>query len=266
MFYAISKVLYVLVQPSVSLVLLMVLGAVIALRSRKPSWWRRLGTWVFGLAAFASLLIALTPIHRVILMPLENRFERPASLTKVDGIIMLGGASNIGVSNTRSISELNSAADRFFGSVMLAKQFPEAQLLFSGGKSVLVSGTQTEADMLAALAVEFGIEQERIVIESQSRNTFENAVLTKQALGDKAESGTYLLVTSAFHMPRSMGLFRKAGLKVLPWPVDYQTPLTTEFNPRAIENIVNFDLAFKEWIGLVAYRLSGKTDALFPSP
>jgi uncharacterized SAM-binding protein YcdF (DUF218 family) len=104
-------------------------------------------------------------------------------------------------------------------------------------------------------------------MERLSRNTEENATLSKALAGPKPGE-RWLLVTSAYHMPRSVGLFRRAGFAVEPYPVDWRTSrenLLTPFN-LAGEGLERTDLAIREWMGLAAYRISGKTSELLPGP
>jgi uncharacterized SAM-binding protein YcdF (DUF218 family) len=113
-----------------------------------------------------------------------------------------------------------------------------------------------------------GIEKSRLIIERNARNTIENAEFSK-ALAAPKPGERWLLVTSAVHMPRSVGLFRKIGFAVEPYPVDWRTRGLADiwtFTPLATEGLVRTDLAMREWIGLVAYRLTGKIDDLLPGP
>ena len=111
-----------------------------------------------------------------------------------------------------------------------------------------------------------GVEESRLVLENRSRNTYENAVFTREMV-EPQPGETWLLVTSAFHMPRSVGLFRKAGFDVTPWPADYRTAGTERIGPaqdNVADSLQNLSVATREWIGLVAYRVTGRIDSILP--
>jgi uncharacterized SAM-binding protein YcdF (DUF218 family) len=155
---------------------------------------------------------------------------------------------------------------------MLAHKFPESKIAFTGGPAGILYESDTEAKGAEALLTELGIARDRLVLESEARNTYQNAVLLKAKLEREHALGPgkrWLLITSAYHMPRAMGCFRKAGLIVEPWPVDYRTrgkaDLTRPFG-KVSEGLRRVDMASREWVGLFVYWLTGRTDTLFPAP
>ena len=107
----------------------------------------------------------------------------------------------------------------------------------------------------------------RLVLEDKSRNTEENAVFTKR-LVDPKPGERWLLVTSAWHMPRSVGAFRRAGWEVLPWPVDYRSGASygETLENSLPDKLGNLDGAVHEWLGMLGYRLMGRSATLFPGP
>lgn len=192
----------------------------------------RLRKWALPVIGVTTLYSAAgqLPYAYALVPPLENRFQAPQTLanTSVKGIIALGGDFN-----------------RMVEAVRIAKQLPHARLIISGrGENRWVDYARKE-----------GIDSDRLIDELQSRNTFENAQFSSKLLRP-APSERWVLVTSAAHMPRAVGSFRRAGFSVIPWPVRSKRP------GRAPSNSV----AKHEWLGLVAYRLLGRTDALFPGP
>ena len=127
---------------------------------------------------------------------------------------------------------------------------------------------EADADTAPRMLIALGVASDRLVLENQSRNTHENAVFTRDLLQPESTQ-SWLLITSAFHMPRSVSLFRRAGFTVVPWPVDYRT--TGDERPgfaqdNAIDSLTNTTIAIREWVGLVAYRVTGRTDSVFPAP
>ncbi|MGN6536897.1 MAG: YdcF family protein, partial [Mesorhizobium sp.] len=143
-----------------------------------------------------------------------------------------------------------------------------ARVVVTGGTGTLVLEGEGDGVSAPRLLTALGVAPERLVLESQSRNTYENAVFTK-ALVTPKPGETWLLVTSAFHMPRSKALFDKAGFPTVPWPVDYRTSGregVSLFADNEIDSLQTTMIAVREWIGLVAYWLTGKIDTPFPGP
>jgi uncharacterized SAM-binding protein YcdF (DUF218 family) len=163
---------------------------------------------------------------------------------------------------------LDNAASRLTSGVALALRYPKARLVFTGGSSDLGATDLDEAGAVHRLWTSLGIPEARMAFENKSRNTFENAIFTRDLVAPKAGE-TWLLVTSAAHMPRSMGIFRQARFPVVPYPVDYHTfGDRRDWYPK-LDMLHNFDRMFiagHEFAGLLAYWLTGKTNALFPAP
>ena len=227
------------------------------------------GRIILTRAIILLVIMAFTPLGHWILLPLEERFSQPTTKRNVMapyGIIILGGSVNTVVSRARSSVAINESGERLIEAGYLARRFPKAKILFSGGSGQILYSGMTEAAAVKPVFSQMGIAPHRIIYENRSKNTWQNASYTKQLL--KLDSNRrWLLVTSAYHMPRSMGCFRKAGINVIPWPVDYRTRGDSDiyrFFSRASEGLKRVDIGIREWIGLIVYRLSGRTDTLFP--
>lgn len=264
MFYALSKILWFCLQPSSLIGLALVLGLVALARDRV-----RLGRRLLMGGTLALMIGGLAPFSDLLIAPLENRFER-ADLGSgpVHGILVLGGAEDPRLSASRDVMSLNEAAERITETVALARRYPQARIVFSGGSDALITTKPPEAETAGKLFVALGIEPSQMTLEAKSRNTHENAIFTRDLIQQKPGE-RWLLVTTAWHMPRSMGCFRKAGLVVEPWPVDYRTPQAFEWfrlYSSLPEGLRRLDFVMKEYIGLIAYRLTGRIDALFPGP
>jgi len=261
MSFFLSKVLWELVRPSTLLLLTATLGTLL-LYSR----WHRPGRNLVSISLVLVLLPAAVPIAAVLEGPLENYFPPPSLPAQIDGVIVLGGAENPGTSAARGQVVLNGAGERLLKGLELAQRYPQATLVFSGGSSALFGGGVTSATVAERLFGDFGIDRERVVLERRSRNTYENARFTFEEVQPRPGEA-WVLVTSAMHLPRSVGLFRKAGWRVIPYPVDYQSSGRAPLAPslRFLEELDQVDDAFREWVGLIAYRLLGRTDALFPA-
>jgi uncharacterized SAM-binding protein YcdF (DUF218 family) len=267
MFFYAAKVLTFLCQPSSALLFMIAAGLVLVMRGRKL----RAGHWLIGLGAAGYLAAGILPVGNLLVMPLEQRFASvppPAGGEPITGIILLGGFEDGWVSKGRDTLGLNEAAERLTEGVRLAKMHPEAKLVFTGGVGGLLSGGVDAATPIGQWLQDMGIAADRIVLEGKSRNTEENATFTRDLVSPKP-GDRWVLVTSAFHMPRAMGVFRHAGFDVIPFPVDYRTYGPVDLT-RLFESIPDglkrTDFAFKEWVGLLMYRLSGRTGELFPGP
>lgn len=262
MFFTLSKILWFLLSPVNLSLALALLAAVLAFTRLA-----RFARWL-GLGAVTILvLLAFSPLPRALVRPLEDRFPQQAiGSARIDGVIVLGGA--VGVA--RGDVVFNSAASRMTKAVEIARAHPEAKIVFTGGSANLVSPvTDTEADGARLLFLALGLPESRLVFEDKSRNTIENAAFTRR-LVDPKPGERWLLLTSAWHMPRAMGVFRQAGFDVEAFPVDYLSrgeradfllPIR-----KAPLGLGIADDGFKEWVGLVAYYLAGHSDALLPGP
>jgi uncharacterized SAM-binding protein YcdF (DUF218 family) len=258
MAFVLSKLLWALLSP-VSLIFLALLGA----------WWWHRRRPVLSRALIAAPLLFLAalaalPLVHWVSAPLEQRFPVPEP-EKIDGIIVLGGALEL--ANTIDLRQpaLNGAAERMTMAVALTRRYPQARLLFSGGSGLVRSHTYNESQVARALFESLGVDPAHTLYEDRSRNTWENALYSKQ-LADPKPGQTWLLVTSAWHMPRAVGCFRRAGWQVVPYPVDYLGNDAELFKLDDADQLAALTVVLHEWIGLFAYHAMGRTDAWFPAP
>lgn len=265
MFFYIAKVLWFLLQPSSLMVGAVLAGAGLATTKRY-----RLGRRLLWGGGIALIVCGLTSVGDLLIRPLEARFPRAdvADGTAIAGIIVLGGAEDGGAADSRQLAALNEAAERYTETLAMARLLPHARIVFTGGSGALLARQTPDAEVAGRLFVALGIPTERLTLEGESRTTFENALFTARLLHPKPNE-RWLLVTSAWHMPRAMGSFRRAGFRVEPWPVDYRTPRRldlTQFRSSIPEGLRRIDFVTREYVGLVAYYLTGRTDALWPGP
>jgi uncharacterized SAM-binding protein YcdF (DUF218 family) len=269
MFFYLAKGLWFLLQPSTLIALLIGYGAILIWTG-----WARWGRRFVTIGAILLLLAGLSPLGNALILPLEDRFPR----TNLDdpppptGFILLGGAEDRLVGAARHAPTLNEAGERIVEAAILARRFPEAKIAFSGGDAGILYTSDSEAQGAQALLTAIGVAQDRLILEANARDTYENAAFLKEQLAKQGELGAgkrWVLITSAYHMPRAMGAFRKAGFDVEPWPVDYRTrgeaDLARPFD-KVSEGLRRVDVASREWVGLLAYWLRGRSDALFPAP
>ena len=264
MFFVLSKTIGVMLLPTNFLIGLGLIGAIL-LATRFARTGRRLVVTALVLLAIAGF----SPLGNLLLNPLEQRFPPWVSAPSApDGIIVLGGSIDPDLSIAHDTTVVRSAPDRITAAAGLAHRYPNARIVFTGGSSNLISNDAKEADFAAALFESLGVSASRLTMERSSRNTQENAEFTR-ALAAPMAGQRWLLVTSAFHMPRSVGLFRKAGFAVEPYPVDWRVggrDNLFSFSNQATDGLGRTDQAVREWVGLVAYRATGRIDELLPRP
>ncbi len=262
MTFVLSKVLWFIVNPGNALLLSLLLGLALLMAG-----WRRSGRFFTGVAVLGFVLVTVLPVGKL-MQVLEDRFPPVAELPgHIDGIVVLGGSVSLEVSEKRGQVAFGGYAERLTTFVTLARRYPDAKLVFTGGSGALTLTDVREADVAKQLMAELGLDVGRVVFERNARNTHDNAVFAKRA-ADPQPNETWLLITSAFHMPRAVGCFRQAGWDIVPYPVDFTTSGKKGFS-------LGFHLsgglnalgdALHEYIGLAAYYLMDRTDTLFPGP
>jgi uncharacterized SAM-binding protein YcdF (DUF218 family) len=263
MTFIFGKLVWLVLQPGNLLLICLLVGVLILLFSR----WRH-GRILVVLATIGFLLVAVLPIGPAMLLLLEERFSRPAALPeKIDGIVLLGGAVNPGLSQAYGETVFGDGVGRVLTAVTLARRYPQARLVVSGGEAGFFPIGYSEARATLGFLLDEGIARSRIVLEERSHSTHENATYGKELL-HPAAGETWLMVTSAYHMPRAVASFRGAGWTVIPYPTDYRIDPASGLNPHfnLAAGLDALTLAGKEWVGLVAYRLLGWTPQLFPAP
>lgn len=258
--FVLSKLFWAVASPDSLIVILLMLG--IAARLAR---WRWIGRALFGAGALLVFAITFLPMGDWLLRPLETRFPRPVLPESVDGIIILGGGIDEHLTQAWGQPKVTEAASRLIMGVGLARKYPAARVLYTGGSASIQHPDESEADTAGVVLATMGVEGDRVILEKRSRNTLENAVFSKDLVQPKPGE-TWVLVTSAYHMPRSVGVFRRAGWSVVPFPVDYGIMPTREFDPSFLAGLNAVFWGSKEWIGLLFYYAADRTDALFPGP
>ena len=263
MFFLASKIFWFVAEPVSLAIVVGVLGLLLGFTR-----FARAGRALMAGAIIALAVGLLTPLGALLLQPLEDRFPPPsADIPAPAGIIVLGGAMDAERSEARGQIFLTSDGSRLTTAVELARRYPAARLVFTGGLGTFREGPP-EAIGARKLWISLGVPAERMTFEAKSRDTWENALYTRDLVKPKPGE-TWLLVTSAWHMPRSVGIFRHLGFDVIPYPVAYRTfgdERDFLLAPHMNDRVFMLDFVVREWVGLLAYRLAGKTDALFPAP
>jgi uncharacterized SAM-binding protein YcdF (DUF218 family) len=263
MFFILSKTVGFIAVPSNLLVMIGLAGIALL-----PTRFGRAGRRLVVASVILIAAIGFLPVGNALILPLEEHFPRwdPMRGTPT-GIIVIGGVINPENSVARGQVSLDEAAERLTETAGLARQYPTARIVFSGGNANLFSGP-SEADFAGRFFENLGLPRDRITIESQSRTTAENAIFTKRLIAPKPGE-RWLLVTSAYHMPRAIGAFRQAGFPVEAYPVDYQTAGWEDlwkFSGSLAGGIVKTNAAVREWLGLFVYWVTGRISVLFPEP
>jgi uncharacterized SAM-binding protein YcdF (DUF218 family) len=249
-----SKLLTFAIEPLFWVLILLACGLLL-LRLRP-----RLGRGLAWTALLVLIASFWTSGSEVLVRELESRYPPSATIDMHQqvGVVVLGGAlSSPELWAAHHQVGLNKQAERMTEAVALLRQYPHLQLLFTGGIAK-VSGTgATEAERAKVFFDAMGVDPSRVVYEASSRNTYENALYSATLPGvDKRQP--WLLLTSAFHMPRAMGVFDRAGWHVTPWPVDYRTtPHDSWFDFSLQYGPALWSLALHEWLGIWAYKAAG---------
>ncbi|NHO20659.1 YdcF family protein [Acetobacter oeni] len=257
--FLIGKLLTIAMLPTAFLIETLLLGLI---------FYRfRSGRFLIMAAASGLAICLVFPVDQWAIRPLDDRFPQvkmpPAH---IDGIIVLGGSVDDVTSEDRQTPVTGTAGDRLTTFAILARHYPNAKLLFTGGSGDIVQGITNEAKWVHILFDGLGLPPDRVIYENHSRTTRENATESFALIHPKPDE-TWILVTSASHMPRSVGVFRKAGWHIIPWPVGYMSRDRLKSYTLSLgTRMAILDWAAHEWIGMVAYRAHGWTDALFPGP
>ncbi len=263
MFFTVSKVFFFFAQPSSLIVFLIAAGGAAWLVGL-----RRTGRWLAGIGVALFLLPTATPLGMLFLSEIENRFPRPAAdVPAPEGIVLLGGFTNARMLEARGVIGLGDGTPGVFEVAELAKRWPGVPIVLAGGSNGLISqSAASEAELMKRLLVALGVAPERLVLEDASRTTWENAIYSRDLVKPRP-GARWELVTTAFHMPRAMAAFRAAGWTgIVARPSAYMTDEHVGLRPPMLWGLIAVDVAVKEWLGIVGYRLTGRAKELLPRP
>lgn len=263
MFFTLSKYLWIVIDPANLFFILMALG-VLMLTTR----WARSGRRLLSVLVLFGVFISTVPVSDWGLWHLENRFPTVSALpATLDGIVVAGGIVDPVRSKERGQPVLGGAVERLTSMVALARSYPDAKIIFSGGAGDPAWPKLREAHYIAPFLIDMGLDPARVIFEDQARNTAENARITYQ-MAEPKTGENWLLVTSAFHMPRAMGTFRKAGWTLQAYPVDFNTSpnFVWQFFFNFSRGLIRLSQLSHEVIGLVVYKLTGRSSSFFPAP
>ena len=258
MLHYLSKLTTILWQPLAWVAVVLLVGVVLLLVDSPRS--RRFGKLFCAGAAVLLLLLGWRPLPNALLRSLEDRYAAPSgSLREYYGMVVLGGVFRGEDGRGHGQIALGCAGERVVVPVPIMNQYPHMRLLFTGGDASIFPGRrEPEADVARAYFERMGTDMARVLTESKSRNTYENATLSRDVPGvDPVKP--WLLVTSAVHMPRAYATFRKAGWNVTPYPVDYDTTVGQSWLGYGLyDGVTAWQTALREYLGLAFYRLAGR--------
>ena len=252
--FLLSKLVGLAAEPVFWVVLVLLIAVV--LLPRRPQAARR---WV--LTALTILLLGgWAPLPDALLRHLERQYPDPPPVPAQSyvGVIVLGGATESGYVNEGTEEpQVNGGAERMTTVLPLLRQAPDLQVVFSGGEGQYFGSGPSEAERARRFFVQLGLDPQRVRMESQSRNTYENAVFTARLSGIDPHK-PWILITSASHMPRALAVFRKQGWNVTPYSVDFNTGLSTPWTSYSLGISGKWYIALHEYLGILAYRLTGR--------
>jgi uncharacterized SAM-binding protein YcdF (DUF218 family) len=248
--FVLSKLLSAITQPLFWLSLWWLLALVLLPR------FRRLASSMLWTGLLALGLLGFNAAPDSLLRSLESQYKAP-NLTQINpyaGVIVLGGATGSpSVYKAHGQVPLGDAAERMTLPIGLMRKFPNFELIFSGGEGRLVPTGTTEAELAGVFYTEQGVDMKRVTLEAKARNTRENASQVAALLGERCKQ-PWLLVTSAWHMPRSMAEFEAVGCNVTAFPVDFRTGEETSWTKYAMaESLMSWQTALHELLGMAVY-------------
>ncbi len=261
MFYTLSKMAWAFLSPLNLIYLLVTFGLLIRFLGG------RIGGKMLGTGLILFILCGFFPVGHNLVVYLETRYDlAPALPDRVDGIIVLGGVFDTYIAKETQQSAATDNIDRMIGFLDLVRKHPRARLVFSGGAGNPLSPLHKEAENVQAFFKTIGLNPERVLYEDNSRNTYENIAFSKEMLNpDQGEK--WVLVTSAYHMPRAGASFLAQGWHIIPYAVDPRTDRQYRlFAPRfdVSRNFELLELGMKEVLGTLVYYLSDKSVLPFP--
>lgn len=251
--FVLSKWMSAITQPMFWLALWW--GVALLLLGRR----RRAAVAMLWVGLLALGLLGFQALPDALLRPLENRYPVPTA-QQVDGhvgVIVLGGAmGRPEVFQAHGQVPLGESGERMSVPVGLMRQHPRMELVFSGGEGRLLTTGVSEAELARVFYAQQGLDMARVTLESGSRTTRENAQQVARLLGERCRQ-PWLLVTSAWHMPRAMAEFAAVGCQVTPYPVDFMTGDTTPLSEYTLAySLLRWQTALHEWLGMRVYALT----------
>jgi len=263
MFFTLSKIFWTIAQPLNAICLLLILGGLIWVIFSK-----KVGRFFMTMGVTALVIFGVLPVGPALMVWLERQYPAPDTLPeKIDGIIVLGGALESYLSKANQQVAANDNVERLICFQDLAQKYPDAKLVYSSGAGDILNPDAMEGDDARAYFKITGLGRD-IIYEEKSRNTYENALYTKELMQPDA-SENWVVISSAYHMPRAIGIFAKQAWDVIPFACDRRTngQYSDIFRrlPSVTGNFAMLNIALKEITGTFIYYVTGKTAFIVPA-
>jgi uncharacterized SAM-binding protein YcdF (DUF218 family) len=252
MFFTASKLFWMAFAPLTFLSLVLLIGLIF--------YSKKIGQFIVKYGLIVFLCLGFLPIGPNLLTFLETVHPAPSGMAeKVDGIIVLGGGIDAHASRLYGKIQAAGPSSRLLEMMELSKVYPQAKIVYSGGSGDLNNPDDREADVVREFLANTGNLSKNMVFEADSRSTYENMVQSRDLVHPQAGEN-WLLVTSAYHMPRAAAVFKNNGWPVTPWPTGYVEEGEYRLLPSldVLGNIYKLQVAAKEIIGIIAYTLTGR--------
>ncbi|QIE42453.1 YdcF family protein [Rhodobacteraceae bacterium SC52] len=255
LFLVLSKTIWTFLKPETWVVIAVFAALLCVWRG-----WRKSALGLLAVLLVGLMSLAIWPLGSLMIRPLEARFPvAPPLPIPPAAILVLGGAEQANTTQMHNLPATGPAGERFMEAITLARRFPEAAVVFTGGTGWFLEGSMSGAEVAQRIFSDAGIDKERMILEGRSRTTWQNAVMTLPLM-DRTGDGPVLLLTSAYHMPRSVGVFCAAKWNnLVAWPVDHRDGgVLQNWGWRLAENLETLNIAAKEWVGILAYKMTGR--------
>ena len=223
---------------------------------------RRLSLIIYLINFIFIALISFLPIGSYLTYIIEKEFHTNTKIPeRVDGILILGGATNPLLFKEFDQISLNGSAERLVESVMIIRKFEKAKVIFSGGSGIVNRSDLGHSQVAKLFYKKMGVDINKIFFEDKSRNTHENIIYSKKIAKPK-KNENWLLITSAFHMKRALLIAEKNNWKLIPYAVDFKNIKDFKLTPNLnlLSNLNSFQSGLHEWLGLASYYLMGRTE------
>jgi uncharacterized SAM-binding protein YcdF (DUF218 family) len=251
-----SKLTTFVFEPLVWLAVVFAFGTLLLLF--RSEWSRRWGRRICACGILLLAFLSWSGLPETLIAGDERQYEMPNDLSKFHGMIVLGGSIASPRIRSTALPSLACSAERVIEPIYLMNRHPNLRMLFTGGDARLIDNLSPEADHARTLFEGLGVDLSRVLFESASRNTFENATLSRTVPGVDTKQ-PWLLVTSAWHMTRARATFERAGWNVTPYPVDFYSQADVSLDEFSLEESLNaWRILSREKIGLLVYRLLGR--------
>ena len=259
MSFYLSKVLWLIINPFNILIFFLFLTILFSFFKKN-----KLKNFSFSFFLIFLICFGILPLGEYLIYKLEKNYHNSIILPdEVDGILILGGATNPFLSHEHNQIILNGSVERLLESMTLIKKYKDAKVIFSSGSGSIKNPTMDHASIAKKFFMKIGLDTDKIIFENKSRNTYENIFFSKE-IAKPTKNEKWIVITSAFHMNRAIFIGEKNNWTLTPYAVDFTQPKKFTFIPNldVLSNLGQMQHGSHEWIGLIAYFLMGRTSRI----